>query len=489
MEQVNLLTLIELKAALETDDFSEYLILHGISIKDEELKDLEALLLKLFETEQLSVADLDGFYVGYTIDQIGKEFDLLRFNRSSVLNIELKRDASEEKICKQLIRNKYYLDTLGKKIVQYTFCSARAEVYSLDRTERLTSSDIETLSTDIANHSREPLEEIANKFSPTYFLVSPFNTPERFVAGQYFLTLQQEQIRSEIIKKALSEKGPLFFSITGIAGTGKTLLAYDIVKSLMDSLDVTIVHCGYLNEGQEALIREKWNILSIRNFDFNQISGNSVILIDEAQRIRGHQFKSIVDKIVEAGATCIFSHDKNQTLSVSERNTDIPSKIEAIEGIAKYKLSQKIRTNKSMAEFIEGLFTLNSKPNVTQKANIKFTYFSNLENATNYAETLRHEYEVLRFTPSQYNNEFADKYSSAGDATSHKVIGQEFDKVCVILDEHFSYNTSGNLIYRSRSYYDAVRMLFQNLTRTRVKLHLVIANNHKILNRIVCILK
>ena len=38
----------------------------------------------------------DGYYVGYSIKQIGKEFDLLRFCDDAIINIELKGELDED---------------------------------------------------------------------------------------------------------------------------------------------------------------------------------------------------------------------------------------------------------------------------------------------------------------------------------------------------------------------------------------------------------
>ena len=47
--------------------------------------------MALFCTEMQNqggqISHFDGFYVGYTIQQINKEFDLLRFSSNYVLNI------------------------------------------------------------------------------------------------------------------------------------------------------------------------------------------------------------------------------------------------------------------------------------------------------------------------------------------------------------------------------------------------------------------
>ena len=99
------------------------------------------------------------------------------------------------------------------------------------------------------------------------------------------------------------------------------------------------------------------------------------------------------------------------------------------------------------------------------------------------------EWEVLRFTPSQYSNEHHEKYSDDSKKSSHNVIGQEFDSVAVTIDKYFSYSENGELIYRGKAYYYPVKMLFQNITRTRKKLNLVIIDNEEILGRCVSILQ
>ena len=89
-------------------------------MKCAEIEDLKSLAGVLHElTEEINI--FDGFYVGYKIPQIGKEFDLLRFGEESVINVELKKKSSEEKIKKQLIRNKYYLSYIGKKIYNFSY--------------------------------------------------------------------------------------------------------------------------------------------------------------------------------------------------------------------------------------------------------------------------------------------------------------------------------------------------------------------------------
>ena len=73
--------------------------------------------------------------------------------------------------------------------------------------------------------------------------------------------------------------------------------------------------------------------------------------------------------------------------------------------------------------------------------------------------------------------------------TSHKIIGQEFDNIIILIDEEFKYGEDGLLYYNSPAYYSVRDMLFQNLTRARKKIHVVIVNNPSILDRCVKILE
>lgn len=73
-------------------------------IKRTDLESLNILLQNIYENEPgINISNFNDFYIGYTIPQIGKEFDLLRFTDKSILNIELKRQITS-KIKYQLIK-------------------------------------------------------------------------------------------------------------------------------------------------------------------------------------------------------------------------------------------------------------------------------------------------------------------------------------------------------------------------------------------------
>jgi hypothetical protein len=231
-------------------------------------------------------------------------------------------------------------------------------------------------------------------------------------------------------------------------------------------------------------MRSPWDI---RHCDLSKFD---VIVVDETQRIYPTQLEQIVNEINSRNGSCIFSYDKRQTLSISESVRDIDSKINGIGGNVNFNLSGKIRTNKEIASFIKQFFNNKRNDKVVNEGNIDFDYFTNFDDAKDYINSINNsEWEIIRFTPSQYSNEHHETYSNTSCNTSHKIIGQEFDNVAVVIDRFFSYHQNGDLIYNGRTYYDAVKMLFQNITRTRKRLKLIIIGNNELLNRCLSILK
>lgn len=490
LKRVNIQSLLQASDSLSKEGFKGFLMHCGIGIKNAEIEDLRT-VAKVLTAHGGKINIFDKFYVGYKIPQIGKEFDLLRFGKNCIINIELKRTSTEEKIKKQLVRNRYYLSFIGRQVHTFAFVSESQELYFLKNGEVLEIFRADELVRLLDNQEIEETEIPDNLFNPSDFLVSPFNSTEKFLRNEYFLTHQQEDIKSQVIDSLNLQKAAKFISIIGSAGTGKTLLTYDIAKELIrKNKKSLIIHCGQLNSGHEELRRNGWTITPIKNYDSYNLANYDLVIIDEAQRIYLKQLEDIIDKVKVAEGCCIFSHDKLQTLADWEEKNDVSEKIHAIKKIIQYKLSEKIRTNQEIAAFIKMLFNNKRTVPISSNGNIEINYFSTTEDAKHYLDNLdERKWAVLRFTPSQYKNEHHEKYSEIANKTSHQVIGQEFDGVAITIDRFFSYNEHGNLIYKGTAYYHPAKMLFQNITRSRKKLNLIIISNEELLNRCIAILQ
>ena len=491
MKNINIVSLVQAKDSLESENYQNFLAHYSIEIKDDEVVDLKSLIHSLNDRDGIKII-FSQFYVGFKIPQVAKEFDLLRFGEESIINIELKSSSTEDKIKKQLKQNRYYLKFINKKVHSFTFISDIKKLYFLKDDDSLEEVNFISLSKLLYEQKIKSIENVDKLFNPSDYLVSPFNSTEKFINDKYFLTQQQEFFKSKIITTLKDTTKANFFAVTGSAGTGKTLLTYDIAKEIkLQGLKVLIIHCGYLNDGHNILNSTyNWKIIEIKYYNNHNFSDYDLIIVDEAQRMYANQIENIESKIKKINGNCIFSYDKVQTLSTWEENNNIGQKIDDIASIVPYSLSEKIRTNKEIALFIKRLFNRNNNHQLEDQGNVVLNYFKNDLDAKEYLGTINSsEWKVIRYTPSQYNQELHAQYSLPTSETSHGIIGQEFDNVVVVIDRCFFYNEDGKLQYRCQSYFHPVKMLFQNLTRARKRLNIVIVDNSEVLERCLTILK
>ncbi|MBD3107173.1 DUF2075 domain-containing protein [Bacillus sp. AGMB 02131] len=495
MKPINLVSLINAKNYLEPVIYEKYINHFAIEIKDSEIEDLNSLMIKLYEFLKVKHIDIfDGYYVGYTINQIGKEFDLLRFGENNIINIELKKEhTGEERIKKQLLRNKYYLSFLGQKVLNFTYVSQEDKLFFLDELDELKEVEITFLASELIDQILIEIDDIDKIFNPSMYLISPFNSTDRFIENEYFLTEYQEVIKNNILKLC-AKKENCFITLEGAAGTGKTLLTYDIAKEFMNmSKRVLIFHCGILNNGHNKLIIDyKWELKAIKDYKTCNISDYDLIIVDETQRIRKRQLEKLIDNCKESNVKCIFSYDSQQTLSSQEIENNIPQFINDQVAPSAFALTEKIRTNKEISAFIKNLFDLSKRNPNQEYSNIHLQYFQTSKGAKLHLEDLKEKgWTVINYTPSRYDRYSYDSYQSGYNVSTHQVIGQEFDNVVAVLDKHFLYHQDGKLTvggYATPPRYDQLKMFFQIITRTRQKLQIVIINNENLLKECLKIL-
>ena len=432
--------------------------------------------------------DFDGFFVAYEISQIGKEFDLLRFSEKNVLNIELKSELKtadkQQKILKQMRENFYYLNLLGKPITIITFVEHDGFYHYNSDSDNFEKVTVEFVASVIMEQIVDRNINPDKLFIPSNYLVSPFNSTDRFLKGEYFLTNAQQNIKVEISNE-LSENQFMFFCISANAGTGKTLLTYDIAKEKMkEGKKVLIVHCGKLNDGHYSLMsKHGWKILSIRNIPnepsyISRYGDFDYIFVDEAQRIRDAQLTSLTEFSKKNNIPMFFSFDTKQYLRsgetkdiaefLSEKYPDIKTSIK--------KLTTKIRTNKAMASFITNLMEMGkSKDNLNYEC-VTIEYFNNKDDVLKYIEFLKTEgWQAITYTVSRIDAESYDKLIEVSDKNAHDVIGQEFPKVVFVMDDNFHYEN--NKLLMKNSYYSAKGMLYQIVTRVVNELKIIVLDN------------
>lgn len=492
MKRVNIQSIFQAASGLNDRLKTQYFEMFQIEPKEIELEGLQILCEELSEkTDDASI--FDNYFFGYTIPQISKEFDLLRLDNHSIVNIELKSQTNTDRIQTQLLKNRYYLGFLNREIYSFTFVSSDRTFYTLNEHDQLVVADVHDVIIVLRRQFETgEVDDLNRLFNPSNYLISPFNSTEEFVQNKYFLTELQEKIKKASIDQ-IKTAGISFISICGKAGTGKTLLTFDIAKELRGSgLKVLIIHCGILNAGHYKLVDVYgWDIVAIRDWGLKKLSGYQLIILDETQRIRPWQFEQIVNGAKTHGVNCIFSYDQQQCLREWESKNNITQVIEDLTSSTLHELTKKIRTNKEIASFIVCLLDRGKKVEYLNRDNIELVYFQYSSDAEEHIRVAKnYGWTLINYTPSRGQRFPYSNYRVLSAETAHEVIGQEFDKVLAIVDETFCYD--GNKLsvadkYAS-AYYEPVKMLFQILTRTRRKLQIVIVNNEEVMSRCLDIL-
>ena len=448
-------------------------------MRNDEIKQINAVNFHLNPL----VDRLNYFYIGYKIPQINKEFDLLRIGTDFILNIEIKTTLNYEKALRQLQQNEYYLKSLGRNLHLFTFIYGEDKLYKLESNE-LKEVEFESIAKLIESQNIDHLEDIDDLFEPQKYLVSVFNDTDRFMNDEYFLTQQQKEFKKQVFdsKKEIC-------LIEGKPGTGKSLLLYDIAKEMAEVSKTVIIHCGQLNEGHLKLKMEYgWDILAAKESGSISDFDPDIIFIDEAQRFRPYQLKRILDYIRDNGLRGIVSIDPDQILRVKEKPYHNKEKIvEYADGNVNYfQLSDKIRSNKELRSFVLGIIYLGRLKEVNEFKNVSFHYFSKLESAQEFAESMENEdWQIVDYTSQMYNGATIDKMKLYRGKNAHEVIGQEFDNILAVLGPAFFYDESNKLNARNSNYYDTVSMFYQAITRARKKIMLVIVDNEKLFTQIM----
>jgi len=494
MRAINLYVLTRL---LNNNLYSSYE--KTLSLRDEKIKvrieEIELINEIVIAFKQFNVPFefvSDWFYF-FHIPQIGKEFDLLKLGENNVvINLELKsQKVSEKKIEKQLKQNRYYLSNIADTIYSFTYVRENEEVSQLYIYDgSLKKSSFNELIDKLSEIEVPITQDIESLFKPTEYLISPLNTPQKFLADNYYLTPQQEQIKNEIILK--SQENRTMWGINGPAGTGKTLLLYDLAKSLAQKEHVCIIHSGMLSQGHIYLntMMDNVSVIGAKSISKDLIENFSVVCVDETQRLYTEGLDIILESFNNGNTnTCIFSYDFAQVLSKTEYNRNNPKKLNEIQIFQERKLTEKIRTNKEVFSFIRNMMNLNDKAKAYIKYdNIDVLYAKNVKEADTISEYYRKKgYEFITFTPSKFVSNSVDHY--AENINSHQVIGQEFDNVIVILDKNFRYSTEGILQAYEHPNPDYLfsRLFYQNITRARQKLCIIVLDNIDLFTKLLSI--
>lgn len=475
---IDLNSLVSSYKNLSEKVFEGILSFFDFTMRNEEIDQISSFIDNLYVEDRY----LGYFYVGYKIPQIDKEFDLLRFGENYILNVEIKSILKEDDAREQLVQNKYYLSSLGKRLKLFTYISEDNSFYQLGDDGTFQPVDFTVFEQLLESQKLEHHSNLDDLFDPSIYLVSPFNDSERFTNGSYFLTKQQQEFKNAILKN-LSQ----FIIIEGLPGTGKTLLLYDLAKEFNEIHNIVIIHTGDLNAGHLRLKQQyNWGIIPAKFVKAINQHRPDIIFVDETQRMYPWQLRYIIKYIQENDSVGIFSIDPRQILSIRERNYNNISTLKSLNNQQLFKLSKKIRTNKELGAFIKGLFNLDYMRYCKNAKNISIHYFGDIKQARGFAEGLEHEgWQIIDYTGQNFNGEAIRRMQLNRGLNAHGVLGQEFDKVLVLVGSTFYYNDQNSLAVRNATYYDPERMFYQSVTRARKQIMLLVVNNQEFMSKLI----
>lgn len=439
-----------------------------LKIREWELQSMKALVRQL-ESHMTKVCSLRFFY-SYQIPKLGKEFDLLQIKDDQIINIELKSGAvSEEAIRKQLMQNRYYLSVLGRSIQSYTYISSQNRLVRLTNHDHIAEADWTELCRSLQKESSDYHGNIDDLFQAELYLISPITEPARFLKKEYFLTSQQRDIQRQILKKLrISRFG--YFCFTGLPGTGKTLLLYDIAMKLSRRQQICMIHCG--NAGKEWKILHK-RLQRIAFLSDNQLTENtelkhySAVLVDEAHLLSSEKLQILLTQS-EGEFPVIFSSDSEDAICPEELGVNTLKLIENLPKIQMFHLTNRIRTNAELSSFIQNMLHLTDRKTSKPYPHVSVVYANNEAETAALLEDYVHQGYECEITAMR-----------------------DIKRLVIILDERYYYDQNRYLRskYLNKEGRSDVRNLFHRLNQAKEELSIIVRENTYVYETLLTLLQ
>lgn len=415
-----------------------------LKMREWELESMKALVREL-EVHMQDVHALRFFY-SFQVPRLGKEFDLLQIKDDQIVNIELKSGkVSDEAVRKQLLQNRYYLSVQGKMIQSYTYISSQERLVRLNNHDHIVEADWDQLCLALQRQSKDYEGDIEDLFQAEMYLFSPVTEPERFLNKEYFLTSQQKDIERRILDKIRKVKYGYFW-FSGLPGTGKTLLLYDIAMKLSVHQKVCMIHCGETGKEWKILHDRLLRIAFLSDSQLEEcpdLKEYSAILVDEAHLLSVKELHRMLE--LSEKHPVIFSSDDEDMISDEEMDRTMIREIEHLPDIQSFHLTNRIRTNAELSSFIQNMMHLPEKRMVRYYPHIQVVYANDDEEAG-----------ILL---KGYQNQLV-----------------------FIIDERYYYDEKGYLREQRQKQQEptAVRMLFHRLNEAREEFAIIVKGNEAV---------
>lgn len=469
--------------------FSDAMAYHFMEMKEIEKKDFtlfaDLVLRNLGDNE-----DIGGLYFDTDI-KITPDFDCLFFSEEVIVNIDLKdihnKETERKSINKFKVQGKI-LNLTNKVYSNLVFFANEEKLYRFNQKNNTLEEYSIAKFSKIMSSTHAISTNLIYSLKPSDYIISPTENIEGFLKGQYYLEAQQWKVEEIIMTK------PGIYGVNGEAGTGKTLIAFDLAKKFRNlGKKVLFIFSGNLHEGHEALA-ERLDITIIPAKQMVNLNEYDLIIVDEAQKLYSTPRKWLYNwgEINSDKKTLVFFYHVKQTLSSKDSGQLIQNLCKTIEkdGMGKnLYLSKKIRSNPAITAFANNLFDLNHSPSPKKFSLddflncIDIKYFSNAEVAKPWIrELVKKGYKFLVPAGDRVGEASSDKfrYDFEEFFDTHNIIGEEKNKIVTYIDECVAYNNKGKLRKNSKEYYFIDNEIYVNLTRAKEKLAIAIIGNFDI---------
>lgn len=225
--------------------------------------------------------------------------------------------------------------------------------------------------------------------------------------------------------------------------------------------NIRILHTQHLIDGQKELVEKyHWNICSLYDIDLSSVFQDiQFLFVDEAQLLSQIQLETLLSLSHQKEIPVLFSYDPK------EEQYRLPSfdLMKLIQDqypetkLKPYKLTNKIRTNKEMADFIDDLMKLTANHSDESFQNIRVEYIATQDILQNYCKVLtKASFNILDIN-----------HLALEDLTE-----QEYKKAALILDQNCYYQ-NGELHMKNHK----EQVLYEVITRVVEELKIVVVQN------------
>lgn len=452
----------------------EYQLVNLTDLKNKELNQIKNILnqkgitkfdkndinsiLKLIEN--LNPDNLKDYNLSYVIKRMDKELDIVKINKNTIINIEMKKKIKDVQQC---IDNYKIFSTFYPKHQLYIFCytADNNTIHILDQKQNILKlSNFQELNSKLALIPKGDLLEINFEVEPVY------KDATHFLNDNYFLSNSQKTTK-ERIKKSLAKA----IIIQGRAGVGKSLLALDLYKEYV-SKKRTVYLCPFKKDDIiDIKLRDKYLIQTVRDFRTTK-KKYTCIIVDEAQRLSSNDIKELEKRCEQL----ILFGDLSQNI---DGENDLEEYLKSQKDRDIFNMHQIIRTDDTFETFARDILnmpqTLKKNDFDPKKIKIKFPQEVTPE------EIKSHVYltPVVK-SDSKCNlncpHKYCDYYSEHCPMffTTYDVISLEYSKTILYLCQ--SYSLKDNTIYGNENVFrgDLKGNLYSLITRTVDELIVVV---------------